>query len=161
MAVMTQTAGRLAVVALVATVLVSSCARTATTAAPPAPAGTTPYVSLSDTGHRPAASVAAKGAAAKVAAAKAAAAKAASAKAASAKAAPVRRDANGFALGGPPAPTAPANYEHPSQSDCLRFRDQLRAWSDYQNLHRPRGAISNLPSSGEIQYLYAMCGLDY
>jgi hypothetical protein len=73
----------------------------------------------------------------------------------------VRRDGNGFALGGPAMPGAPANYEHPSQSECLKFRDQLRAWSNYQNARRPIGAISNLPSSGEVQYLHMFCHLDY
>lgn len=71
------------------------------------------------------------------------------------------RDANGFALGGPPAPTAPSNYAHPSHAECLRYRDQVRAWSNYQNLHRPRGATNDLPTSGEVQYLYVVCGLNY
>jgi len=74
---------------------------------------------------------------------------------------PVPRDSNGFALGGPPQPKGPANYNAPSQSDCLRFRDELRAWSDYQNQHRPAGSTNYLPSSGEVQYLHIVCHLDY
>lgn len=109
-----------------------------------------------------------KVATAKIAAAKAAAAKAAAAKIAALKAATraapkmaVGRDSNGFALSGPPAATPPANYSHPSQSDCLKFRRQLRTWSNYQNAHRPAGSTSMLPSSGEVQYLYVVCGLKY
>ena len=104
-----------------------------------------------------------KVATAKIAAAKAAAAKIAALKAAT-RAAPkmaVGRDSNGFALSGPPAATPPANYSHPSQSDCLKFRRQLRTWSNYQNAHRPAGSTSMLPSSGEVQYLYVVCGLKY
>jgi hypothetical protein len=75
--------------------------------------------------------------------------------------APVGRDANGFALGGPPQPSSPANYDHPSHSDCQRFLTQLRAWSTYQNQHRPAGSTNYLPSSGEVQYLFVVCGLRY
>jgi len=100
-------------------------------------------------------------AAKKAAAAKAAAARVAAARKAAAVNAPVRRDANGFALGGPPAATSPANYDHPSHSDCLQFRDELRAWSNYQNQHRPAGSTNDLPSSGEVQYLYVACHLEY
>lgn len=104
---------------------------------------------------------AAEAAAAKTAAATVAAAKVAAEKKAAAAKAPVRRDANGFALDGPPQATSPANYDNPSQSDCLQFRDQLRAWSNYQNQHRPAGSTNQLPSSGEVQYLYIVCHLDY
>ena len=97
----------------------------------------------------------------KAAAAKAAAARVAAARKTAAVNAPVRRDANGFALGGPPAATSPANYDHPSHSDCLQFRDELRAWSNYQNQHRPAGSINYLPSSGEVQYLSIVCHLEY
>ena len=97
----------------------------------------------------------------KAAAAKAAAARVAAARKTAAVNAPVRRDANGFALGGPPAATSPANYDHPSHSDCLQFRDELRAWSNYQNQHRPAGSTNDLPSSGEVQYLYVACHLEY
>lgn len=100
-------------------------------------------------------------AAKKAAAAEAAAARVAAARKAAAVNAPVRRDANGFALGGPPAVTSPANYDHPSHSDCLQFRDELRAWSNYQNQHRPAGSTNRLPSSGEVQYLYIVCHLEY
>jgi len=75
--------------------------------------------------------------------------------------APVGRDSNGFALGGPPQPSSPANYDHPSHSDCLRFLTELRAWSAYQNQHRPAGSTNDLPSSGEVQYLFVVCGLRY
>jgi hypothetical protein len=74
---------------------------------------------------------------------------------------PVGRDSNGFALGGPPQPSSPANYDHPSQSDCQRFLTELRAWSTYQNQHRPAGSTNYLPSSGEVQYLFVICGLRY
>lgn len=74
---------------------------------------------------------------------------------------PVGRDANGFALGGPPAPTGPANYDHPTHSDCLKHLDQVRAWSTYQNAHRPPGSTNYLPSSGDVQYLFVVCGLRY
>lgn len=73
----------------------------------------------------------------------------------------IKRDKNGFALGGPPAPAGPANYDHPSHTDCLRFRTELRAWSNYQNQHRPAGSTNDLPSSGEVQYLFVVCGLKY
>jgi len=73
----------------------------------------------------------------------------------------VGRDANGFALGGPPAPTGPANYDHPTHSDCLKHLDQVRAWSTYQNAHRPPGSTNYLPSSGDVQYLFVVCGLRY
>jgi hypothetical protein len=75
--------------------------------------------------------------------------------------APVGRDSNGFALGGPPQPSSPANYDHPSHSDCQGFLTQLRAWSTYQNQHRPAGSTNYLPSSGEVQYLFVVCGLRY
>jgi cell pole-organizing protein PopZ len=131
---------------------------------------------LKDVKDRVAAKAAAdkKAAAARANAARAAAAKQAEAakEAAAAKEAeaasppapqdgPVPRDANGFALGGPPEPKGPANYNAPSQSDCLRFRDELRAWSNYQNQHRPAGSTNDLPSSGEVQYLYVVCHLNY
>lgn len=74
---------------------------------------------------------------------------------------PVGRDPNGFALGGPPAPTGPANYDHPTHSDCLKHLDQVRAWSNYQNAHRPQGSTNYLPSSGDVQYLFVVCGLRY
>ena len=97
----------------------------------------------------------------KTAAAKAATARVSAAREAAAVKAPVRRDANGFALGGPPAATSPTNYDSPSNSDCLQFRDELRAWSNYQNEHRPAGSTNDLPSSGEVQYLYIACHLEY
>jgi len=73
----------------------------------------------------------------------------------------VGRDANGFALGGPPAPTGLANYDHPTHSDCLKHLDQVRAWSTYQNAHRPPGSTNYPPSSGDTQYLFVVCGLRY
>lgn len=73
----------------------------------------------------------------------------------------IRRDANGFALGGPPYPASPANYQHPTAAECVRFRSQLRAWSNFQNAHRPPGATSGLPSSGDVQYLFIYCHLKY
>lgn len=75
--------------------------------------------------------------------------------------APVSRDANGFALGGPPQAIAPANYDNPSQSDCLQFQNELRAWSNYQNEHRPAGSTNDLPASGDVQYLFVVCHLRY
>ncbi|TWP35196.1 hypothetical protein [Leekyejoonella antrihumi] len=60
---------------------------------------------------------------------------------------PVRRDANGFARGGPPTPTSPSNYNHPSHADCLRFLTELRAWSNYQNLHRPLARPTTSPAA--------------
>jgi len=77
------------------------------------------------------------------------------------KNAPVRRDSHGFALGGPRQAKSPANYDHPSHSDCLQFRDELRAWSNYRNNHRPAGSTNDLPSSGDTQYLYVICHLEY
>jgi hypothetical protein len=74
---------------------------------------------------------------------------------------PIGRDANGFALGGPPAPRGPANYEHPTHADCLRHLREVRAWSNYQNAHRPAGSTNYLPSSGDVQYLFVVCGLRY
>ncbi|GAB3487839.1 hypothetical protein [Flexivirga lutea] len=79
----------------------------------------------------------------------------------SAAATPARRDANGFALGGPPAPTPPANYNNPSHADCLKYLSELRAWSDYQNQHRPAGSTNDLPGSGDVQYLWSACHLNY
>lgn len=78
-----------------------------------------------------------------------------------AKTAPVRRDAKGFAVGGPAAATRPADYEHPSRSDCQKYLDQVRAWSDYQNAHRPAGSASLLPSSSAKQYLATVCDLTF
>jgi hypothetical protein len=72
-----------------------------------------------------------------------------------------RRDVNAFAPGGPPPATVPLSYNHPSPSDCLKFRDQVRAWSDFQNAHRPSGFTNHLPSSGDVQYLHAACNLGY
>jgi hypothetical protein len=74
---------------------------------------------------------------------------------------PIRRDRNGFALGGPPAPTPPADYNHPSHSDCLRYLREVRAWSSYQNQHRPPGSTNDLPFSGDVQYLGTVCHLSY
>jgi hypothetical protein len=71
------------------------------------------------------------------------------------------RDVNAFAPGGPPPATVPLSYDHPSHSDCLKFRDQVRAWSDFQNAHRPSGFTKDLPSSGDVQYLHSACGLGY
>jgi hypothetical protein len=75
--------------------------------------------------------------------------------------APGPRDVNAFAPGGPPAATVPLSYNHPSPSDCLKFRDQVRAWSDFQNAHRPSGFTKDLPSSGDVQYLHTACNLGY
>jgi len=75
--------------------------------------------------------------------------------------APGSRDVNAFAPGGPPPATVPLSYNHPSPSDCLKFRDQVRAWSDFQNAHRPSGFTNHLPSSGDVQYLRSACGLGY
>ncbi len=72
-----------------------------------------------------------------------------------------RRDVNAFAMGGPAPATVPASYDHPRPSDCLKFRDQLRAWSEFQNAHRPTGFTNHLPSNGDVQYLQAACGLSY
>lgn len=69
-------------------------------------------------------------------------------------------DANGFALGGPPYPAAPSDFEQPSSADCSRFARQLHAWADYQNAHRPAG-YNGLPSSGDIQYLGMACHISY
>jgi len=71
------------------------------------------------------------------------------------------RDVNAFAPGGPPPATVPLRYDHPSHSDCLKFRDEVRAWSDFQNAHRPSGFTNHLPSSGDVQYLHSACGLGY
>ena len=73
----------------------------------------------------------------------------------------VPRDVNAFAPGGPFPATMPASYDHPSHSDCLKLRDQVRAWSDFQNAHRPKGFSHDLPSSGDVQYLRKACGLSY
>ncbi len=78
-----------------------------------------------------------------------------------AKTAPVRRDAKGFVVGGPAAAKRPADDENPSQSDCRKYLDQVRAWSDYQNAHRPAGSASLLPSSSDKQYLATVCGLTF
>jgi hypothetical protein len=75
--------------------------------------------------------------------------------------APGPRDVNAFAPGGPPPATVPLSYNHPSPADCLKFRDQVRAWSDFQNAHRPSGFSKDLPSSGDVQYLHAACNLGY
>ena len=77
------------------------------------------------------------------------------------KPASVPRDVNAFARGGPSPATIPASYGHPSHSDCLRLRDQVRAWSAFQNAHRPTGFSTDLPSSGDVQYLHMACGLGY
>lgn len=73
----------------------------------------------------------------------------------------IARDKNGFALRGPPVPVSPANYDHPSHPECLRFLKEVRAWSAYQNKHRPAGSTNDLPFSGDVQYLYTVCGLNY
>ena len=73
----------------------------------------------------------------------------------------VPRDVNVFAPGGPSPATMTAGYDHPSHSDCLKLRDQVRAWSDFQNAHRPTGFAPDLPSSGDVQYLREACGLSY
>lgn len=73
----------------------------------------------------------------------------------------IRRDANGFALGGPAYPSAPANYDSPTKRECDRFRTELRAWARFQNGHRPPHATAELPSSGDVQYLYVVCHLNY
>lgn len=78
-----------------------------------------------------------------------------------AKSAPVRRDSKGFAVGGPAAATRPADYDNPSSSDCRKYRDQVRAWSDYQNAHRLAGSASLLPSSSDKQYLSTVCDLTF
>ena len=75
--------------------------------------------------------------------------------------APGRQDVNAFAPGGPPPATVPLSYDHPSHPDCVKFRDQVRAWSDFQNAHRPSGFTNDLPSSGDLQYLHAACNLGY
>lgn len=73
----------------------------------------------------------------------------------------IRRDKNGFALGGPTYPKSPADYTHPTPTECSLFRTQLRAWSDFQNAHRPPGATNGLPFSADVQYLFTVCHLDY
>ncbi|MEP7369708.1 MAG: hypothetical protein ABI662_08645 [Dermatophilaceae bacterium] len=78
-----------------------------------------------------------------------------------AKSALLVRDVNAFAPGGPPIATVPPSYDHPSAPDCLKFRDQVRAWSNFQNAHRPIGFSNDLPSSGDLQYLQTACGLAY
>ena len=70
-----------------------------------------------------------------------------------------RRDANGFAVDGPALPDAPS--EQSSAADCRAYRDQLRAWSNYQNAHRPPGATAGLPMSSQVQNLYLVCNLGY
>ncbi len=75
--------------------------------------------------------------------------------------APEPRDVNAFAPGGPPPATVPLSYNHPSPTDCLKFRDQVRAWSNFQNAHRPSGFTNDLPSSGDVQYLHTACNLGY
>lgn len=75
--------------------------------------------------------------------------------------APGPRNVNAFAPGGPPPATLPLSYTHPSPSDCLKFRDQVRAWSQFQNAHRPSGFTNDLPSSGDVQYLHSACNLGY
>ncbi|MEO8519215.1 MAG: hypothetical protein ABI438_08520 [Dermatophilaceae bacterium] len=74
--------------------------------------------------------------------------------------APAGPSIDAFALGGPAPATVPANYSHPSPAECLKFRDQLRAWSQYQNAHRPTGFVS-LPSASDLQFLTTSCGLSY
>lgn len=58
-------------------------------------------------------------------------------------------------------PTPPSDYGHPSHAECLSYRSELRAWSNYQNQHRPAGSANNLPMSGEVQYLWMSCRLNY
>lgn len=70
-----------------------------------------------------------------------------------------RRDANGFAVDGPALPDAPS--EQSSAAECRAYRDQLRAWSNYQNAHRPPGATAGLPMSSQVQNLYLVCNLGY
>ena len=70
----------------------------------------------------------------------------------------IARDANGWALGGPPQPSTP---NHPTPASCATFRNQLHAWSDYQNAHRPYPSANSLPMSGQIQWLFTVCGMKY
>ena len=70
----------------------------------------------------------------------------------------VARDANGFALGGPPRPSL---AEHPTKTQCTTYRDALVAWSNYQDQHRPAGSTNLLPMSGEVQNLAFTCNLTY
>lgn len=58
-------------------------------------------------------------------------------------------------------PTPPSDYGHPSHAECLSYRSELRARSNYQNQHRPAGSANNLPMSGEVQYLWMSCRLNY
>lgn len=78
-----------------------------------------------------------------------------------ATATPIRRAANGFALGGPPTPSLPSDYSHPSHAECLKYLSEVRAWSNYQNQHRPAGSTNDLPMSGDVQYLGTVCHLNY
>lgn len=71
----------------------------------------------------------------------------------------IARDANGFALGGPPPARQPGS--HPSRQACLTYLAQDRAWSNYQNEHRPVGSHNALPFSADVQYLYVVCHLNY
>jgi len=70
-------------------------------------------------------------------------------------------DEHGFALGGPPAPTIPAKKDNPSHSECVKLRNQLHAWSHYQNAYRPADSTDRLPSKGVVRYLSTECGLEY
>jgi len=73
---------------------------------------------------------------------------------------PLGPSIDAFAPGGPSPATAPAIYNQPTHSECLKFRDQLRTWSQYQNAHRPTG-LAKLPSAGDLQFLATACGLSY
>jgi len=70
-------------------------------------------------------------------------------------------DQDGFALGGPPAPTIPAKKDNPSHSECVKLRSQLHAWSDYQNAYRPADSTDRLPPKSDVRYLATECGLKY
>lgn len=74
--------------------------------------------------------------------------------------APAGPSIDAFAVGGPSPATVPAIYNRPTHSECVRFRDQLRAWSQYQNAHRPAG-YAKLPSASDLQFLTTTCGLSY
>jgi len=70
-------------------------------------------------------------------------------------------DEHGFALGGPPAPTIVAKKDNPSHSECVKLRNQMHAWSDYQNAYRPADSTDRLPSKGVVRYLSTECGLKF
>lgn len=70
-------------------------------------------------------------------------------------------DEDGFALGGPLAPTIPAKKGNPSPSECVKLRSQLHAWSDYQNAYGPGDTTVRFPSKDDVRYLATKCGLKY